>query len=121
MNIPIFSSGDRKAKVNQAKVQVEKTMIAEEQVGNSLKIQYQNTSNELRNALLTYGTTQQNRALSEKIFRRTGVKYQEGISGSLDLMNAHNQYLNTQSQYINAAMNVLNKSVALESLTETPE
>jgi len=121
MNIPIFSSGERKAKVNQAKVQDEKTMIAEEQVGNSLKIQYQNTSNELRNALLTYGTTRQNRALSEKIFRRTGVKYQEGISGSLDLMNAHNQYLSTQSQYINAAMNVLNKSVALESLTEIPE
>jgi outer membrane protein TolC len=71
--------------------------------------------------MLTYGTTRQNRDLSEKIYTRTGVKFQEGIAESLDLLNAHNQYLNSQSQYINAALNVLNKSVALESLLEIPE
>jgi outer membrane protein TolC len=54
--------------------------------------------------------------LSEKIFRRTGIKYQEGISGSLDLLNTQRQYLDSQSQYINAALNVLNKSIALQSM-----
>ncbi|MBW6492638.1 MAG: TolC family protein [Lentimicrobium sp.] len=121
MNIPIFSSGERLAKVNQARTRVEKTLIAEEQVRSSLKIQHENTRNELQNALLTYGTTRKNRELSEKIYRRIGIKFQEGLSGSLDLMNAHNQYLNSQSQYINASLNVLNKSVSLESLLEIPE
>jgi outer membrane protein TolC len=36
-------------------------------------------------------------------------------------MNAHNQYLNSQSQYISASLNVLNSSVAMESLLENPE
>ncbi|WP_324480823.1 TolC family protein [Lentimicrobium sp.] len=121
MNIPIFSSGERMAKVKQARVQVEKTQIAEEQVGSSLKIQHENAASELRNALLTYGTTDQNRELSGKIYLRTSIKFQEGLAGSLDLMNAHNQYLNSQSQYINASLNVLNRSVAMESLLENPE
>ncbi|MCO5258026.1 MAG: TolC family protein, partial [Lentimicrobium sp.] len=101
--------------------QVEKTQIAEEQVGSSLKIQHENAASELRNALLTYGTTDQNRELSGKIYLRTSIKFQEGLAGSLDLMNAHNQYLNSQSQYINASLNVLNRSVAMESLLENPE
>jgi outer membrane protein TolC len=121
MNIPIFSSGERHAKVKQAQTQIDKTRIAEEQLGSSLNIRFENTLNELRSAMLTYGTTRQNRDLSEKIYTRTGVKFQEGIAESLDLLNAHNQYLNSQSQYINAALNVLNKSVALESLLEIPE
>lgn len=116
MSIPIFSSGERRAKVNQARAQVEKTLVAGEQVERSLKIQYKNTADELKDALLTYGTSNQNKELSEKIFRRTGIKYQEGISGSLDLLNTQRQYLDSQSQYINAALNVLNKSIALQSM-----
>lgn len=116
MSIPIFSSGERRAKVNQSRAQVEKTIIAGEQLERGLKIQYKTTADELKDALLTYGTSNQNKELSEKIFRRTGIKYQEGISGSLDLLNTQRQYLDSQSQYINAALNVLNKSIALQSM-----
>ncbi len=116
MNIPIFSSGERYSKVKQAYFQFEKTKVAEEQISTSLKLQYETILNELNNALLTYENSIKNKAVAEKIFQRTGVKYTEGLAGSLDFLNAHNQYLNTQSQYINAALNVLNKTTSLESL-----
>jgi len=60
--------------------------------------------------------------LAEKIFRRTGIKYTEGIASSLDLLNTHNQYITAQSNFINSALNLLNKSVAMETLlTESVE
>jgi outer membrane protein len=118
MNIPIFSSGQRFSRVKQAQFQYEQTLIAEDQIRTNLKLQYESTMNELNTAWKTLGNTHQNKFLAERIFRRTGIKYQEGMAGSLDLLNTHNQYLTAQSRYINAALNLLNQQVALESLME---
>lgn len=118
MNIPIFSSGQRFSRVKQAQFQYEQTLIAEDQIKTNLKLQYESTMNELNTAWNTLNNTHQNKFLAEKIFRRTGIKYQEGMAGSLDLLNTHNQYLTAQSRYINAALNLLNQQVALESLME---
>jgi outer membrane protein len=118
MNIPIFSSGQRFSRVKQAQFQYEQTLIAEDQIRTNLKLEYETTMNELNTAWNTLNNSRQNKFLAEKIFRRTGIKYQEGMAGSLDLLNTHNQYLTAQSRYINAALNLLNQQVALESLME---
>jgi len=116
MNIPIFSSGQRSSKVKQAQFDYQKTKVAEEELKTSLSIQYETTLNDLRNALENFENTRKNKAIAEKIFRRTGIKYREGMATSLDLLNTHNQYLSSQSQFINASLQVLNMSVSLESL-----
>lgn len=116
MAIPIFSSGERHAKVKQAEFDLEKTRVAEEQLNTNLQLLYETNYNDLTNAMLTYDNTIKNKQLAEKIFRRTGIKYREGMASSLDLLNAHNQYLTTQSQFINAALTLLNKGVSLETL-----
>jgi outer membrane protein TolC len=118
MSIPIFSSGERHAKVKQAQFQFEQTKIAEDQLRTNLKIQYESTLNELQTAWQTLNNTHQNKMLAERIFRRTGIKYREGVAGSLDLLNTHNQYLNAQSRYINAGLNLLNQQLAFETLLE---
>lgn len=116
MNIPIFSSGQRHAKVKQAQFELEKTRVAEEQLKSSLEIEFETTLKDYENALLNYGNTRKNKEIASKIFRRTGIKYREGVASSLDLLNTHNQYLSAQSQYINAALQVLKMGVSLESL-----
>lgn len=121
MNIPIFSSGERRSKVKQAKLQFEKTLVAEEMVSNNLSLQYKTTRSDLENALENYQFTMQNKEIAEKIFRRTGIKYSEGLAASLDLLNTQNQFLSAQSQYINATLNMLNKAVALETLLTRTE
>lgn len=118
MNIPIFSSGERSARVNQARLRFEQTMLAEEQLRTNLHLQYETILNELITAEQTFQNMLKNKELAEKIFRRTGVKYSEGMAGSLDLLNTHNQYLTAQSRYINAALNLLNQQTALQSLMQ---
>ncbi len=121
MQIPILSSGERMHKVKQAKFQFEKTKVAEEMVSTSLNLKHKTTKDELTNALSTYQNTRSNKDLAEKIFRRTGIKYSEGLAGSLDLLNTHNQYITAESQFINAALSLLNKSVAMETLLSESE
>lgn len=116
MQIPILSSGERLARVKQARFQLEKTKVSEDLVTTSLLLQHQTTRDELANALSTLKNTQANKEIAEKIFRRTSIKYTEGIASSLDLLNTHQQYLTSESQYINAALNLLNKTVAMEAL-----
>jgi outer membrane protein TolC len=90
-------------------------------VSNNLSLQYKTTRSDLENALENYQFTQQNKEIAEKIFRRTGIKYSEGLAASLDLLNTQNQFLTAQSQYINATLNMLNRAVALEALLTRTE
>jgi len=116
MNIPIWSSGIRSARVQQARINLDKLNIADEQLRTGLTIQVRTAQSEFNNAFLVM----QNKALSmntaEKILRITSEKYKEGISTSLDLLQANNQFLTNTSDYIVSMQEVLIKKLALEKL-----
>jgi len=116
MNIPIWSSGIRSARVQQARINIDKLNIADEQLRTGLTIQVRTAQSEFNNAYLIM----QNKTLAmntaEKILRITSEKYKEGISTSLDLLQANNQFLTNTSDYIMSMQEVLIKKLALEKL-----
>jgi outer membrane protein TolC len=116
MSIPIWSSGIRSARVQQARINLDKLKIADKQLRTGLAIQVRTAQSEFNNAFLVM----QNKTLSmntaEKILRITSEKYKEGISTSLDLLQANNQFLTNTSDYIMSMQEVLIKKLALEKL-----
>ena len=116
MNIPIWSSGIRSARVQQAKINLEKLDIADEKLRTGLTIQVQTAQSEFYNAYLIMVNKSLARNTAEKILRITSEKYKEGISSSLDLLQANNQFLSNTSDYILAMQQVLIKKLALEKL-----
>jgi outer membrane protein TolC len=120
LNIPLWSSGERAARVRQAQLKAQNMEVAEASLRNSLGLQYQTSRNAFSNALLTIENTRRNKATAQKIYYRTGIKYAEGLASSIDVLNTHNQYLNAQTQYINATLELLNKATELESLLNKP-
>lgn len=116
MSIPIWSSGIRSARVQQARINIDKLNIADEQLRTGLTIQVRTAQSEFNNAYLIM----QNKSLAmntaEKILRITSEKYKEGISTSLDVLQANNQFLSNTSDYIMAMQEVLVKKLALEKL-----
>lgn len=116
MSIPIWSSGIRSARVQQARINLDKLNIADKQLRTGLTIQVRTAQSEFNNAFLVM----QNKTLSmntaEKILRITSEKYKEGISTSLDLLQANNQFLTNTSDYIMSMQEVLIKKLALEKL-----
>lgn len=119
MNIPIFSSGNRAAKLQQAKLQLKQI----NEIGNKLKsglaIQVSTARNDFRNAYLIYKNKIDNLQLAETIYKKTEEKFSEGMSSSIDLLQMNNQFLNAESEYINAILTLLDNKLTLEKLLAT--
>ncbi len=114
INIPIFSSGLRRSKVQQAKLELEKARNNTRMVEQSLILQKQEASDQLQTAIEQYNTEQDNLALANRILERTTIMYREGLASSLELTQASDQLLTTQANYINAIFEMLNASNKLE-------
>ena len=116
MSIPIWSSGIRSSRVQQARINIDKLKIADKQLRTGLTIQVQTAQSEFNNAYLIMMNKSLAMNTAEKILRITSEKYKEGISSSLDLLQANNQFLTNTSDYIIAMQEVLIKKLALEKL-----
>jgi outer membrane protein TolC len=114
LKIPIFSSGMRSARVQQARVELEKANLATEQVRQSLIMQMQKAQADYQTAVEQYQNQQENLELAKRIFERTSIMHREGLAGSLELTQASDQLLATQSNYLGSMFDVLNARNNLE-------
>ena len=116
MNVPIFSSGQRKAKVKQAKIAFEQVDISEKQLINTLNLQYQTAKNEYLNAYQVYQNKNKARKVADKIFSKTRVKFTQGMASSLDILNTQKQFLKAENDFITASQTLLKAGEDLEKL-----
>lgn len=122
LNVPIFSSGNRKYKVQQAKLELNKLKVIENQLKQGLTLKVRTAKSEFNNAYLIYNNKQMSVGNAQKIYDKTNIKYKEGLSTSLELAQTYNQYLTTQIDYLTATLQLLNKKTELEKeLTKASE
>ncbi len=114
LDIPIFSSGSRHVKIQQAKMELSKAQTSKKMVEQSVSLEYIKSSNTLQVSKNKYDSEIRNKALALKIYDNTLKKYQNGTASSMDLTNAHNQYLKALGDYFSAVVEVLNARVALD-------
>ena len=119
LSLPLFSSFGRYQRVQQAKVEFERLGIAKKQVEQQLLIQAENAKSEYTYALQNYQTTESNMKLAERIYEKIKIKYQEGISSSLELTQANNQLLESQGNFINASLQLINAKANLDQALNT--
>lgn len=104
----------RPASIQEAKVDAMRSEIAKELTYNQVNLQYERAVSEYRYALANYNTQRHNVEISKKIRDKERTKFKEGLSGSLDLTQAENQYLEKQQQYVQALLNLLNAKENLD-------
>ena len=116
VSVPLLSSGQQSAVIKQAKLELTKMENTLEYAERALNIQFTNAINNLNTKNLNYGNAQKSLQIAEKIFDRTQVKYQEGLSSSFELTQMKNQVLQSQGRYIQSLFDVLNAKVELDKL-----
>ena len=114
LNIPIFSSGMRSSQVQQARLELEKSRIAKEQISRALALQMQEALATLDTAREQYLNEKSNLELAGRILNRTNIMFREGMASSLELTQANDQLLTSQSNYLNAMFEVLDAQNQLE-------
>jgi outer membrane protein TolC len=120
LDIPIWSSGSRSAKVQQAKLQIDQLEVVGKQVKTGLEIEFSTRQNSFLNAWKVYHNKKTGLDLSWKIYQKTKEKQLEGVSSSIELQQNYNQYLASESTYVMAMLDLLQSKLNLERmLTET--
>ncbi|KPL14826.1 MAG: hypothetical protein AMS26_09350 [Bacteroides sp. SM23_62] len=116
MNVPIFSSGSRKARLDQARINYETIQNEMALLTDQLLIQEKQYRYNLSTGLELYKSQRENVEVSQRVYNSINLKYQQGLVSSLDLTTANNNYLQAESSYINALIQLLNAQLELDKL-----
>ncbi len=117
IDIPIFSSGSRLMKVQQAKLTVQKMEIAELQVSEGLKLEAAQASTSFNTAFQKFNKEKTSKDLASKVYQTTLTKYNSGVATSIELTQAYSQYLTSESNYHMALMEMLTAKLKLDKST----
>ncbi len=115
LNWNLLQGLSRPATIQKAKLDLQRAEVASELTKNQLLLNYNQAKSNYTFALDNYNNAKKNLDISKKIRDKERIKYSEGLSSSLNLTQAENQYLETQQNYIQALQQVLNAKENLES------
>jgi len=116
MSIPVFSSGERRAKINQAKIDLQTTINNIALLEDQLSIQFKQLQFNLKSALENYETQKKNIEVSREVYNSLKSKYEQGIISGLELTTADNNYLKAESDYLTSVFELLKAQNELHTL-----
>jgi outer membrane protein len=118
LNVPIFTSGMRNAKVSEAKLDLAKLNLAKETAGQSLIMEFESAKSNYQTAYSNFLSNRESMDLSRKVYDKTVIKYKEGVSSSFELTQNQNQFLTAESNYYNSVLSLLNAKAKLDRILQ---
>ena len=115
-NVPIFSSGSRKAGVSQKRIAYEQAQNNKDFAEEGIQVEFIQAKYDFANALEKYRSIEKNLELARKITRVTKKKYDEGLVSSLELTQVNDQFLSILSSYTSTMVEVLNAKIRIDVL-----
>lgn len=116
LSVPLFSSGMRQARLDKARIELEKARRNREIMEDNLLLQNNQLRYELTTALENYQTQKQNVDVAGRLLESMQNKYRQGLISSLDLTQANSNYLQAESNYLNAALQLMQADLKLDKL-----
>jgi outer membrane protein TolC len=116
VSIPIYASGKRHAKTQQARINLEKVRNERELITESLLMQEKQLRFNLKSAVESLESQKEAMEVSQRVFDSVTRKFQHGTASSLDVTTANTSLLQAQGDYISATMTVLSAQTELEKL-----
>ena len=116
ISVPIFESGSKMMKVQQARIDYIKAQNQKEQESQKLIADANQAQYDYESALENYYVEKESFELSEKILNKTQEKFNNGMTSSIDLTTINNQYLQAQLDYSIAVQELLNAKVKLDKI-----
>jgi outer membrane protein TolC len=111
VGIPIFSSGKRYYKVQQANLNYEKSLNTKRQVSESLALGALTARNNFEVSVETFRNKRDNFELARKIYAKDQIRYKSGVASTTDLNQTYNSLLQAQGTYLGSIMDLFAESV----------
>ncbi len=108
VSIPVFSSGQRLARVAQAGLELQKAKNQKKQVADSLKLALEQARSEYQDSYARQISTNESLTLAKRIYQDSRSKFNKGLLDTMTLTQVHNQYLSAETSHIQAVVALLN-------------
>ena len=121
LNVPVFSSGLRRARTQRAKIALDKAETELEEAIQNITLELNTSKSNYQFAIDKYENAKKNIALAERIENKNQVKFTEGLATSFDLRQAQTQLYTAQQEYFQSMLDVINAKSNLETVLNTPQ
>jgi outer membrane protein len=114
VNVPLYSGGAKKAKLQRAKLDLEKSNNQMRSLERAIWMEVGNARVAYKNAVQRVTDQQKNLDLAQKIYNTTQIKYKEGVGSSLEITQAEQALFQSQQNVIQAKYELLLSKVDLD-------
>lgn len=111
---PIFNGTERIYQAKQYAITLEQSQNDLDYLNQQIQLQVRDAWTQYRNNYASYVTQQKNIELTQGVYDRVVLKYEQGVSTSLDVISADNNLKLAQNEYITALINTLISKVKLD-------
>jgi len=116
LSFPIFTSGQRNAKISEARFNLDKSELNKEDARQGLIMEFETALNNYQTAYNNFTTNKESIILSKRVYDKTLIKYHEGVSTSFELSQNQTQYLTSETAYYNSILSLLNAKAKLDRI-----
>jgi outer membrane protein len=107
VNIPIFDGFQRRYKIEQSRLNVEKAENNISNVKQAIDLEQTITKSGLLNALNNLDIQERNMELAERVYNMTKKKFEQGLGSSFEVLTSDADLQTAQSNYFNALYNAI--------------
>ncbi len=116
LTVPIFSSGERWAKTQKAKIAVKQDEYAIQELERTLKFREVQLKNDFNQALKQLELQKENVKLAQRIYENSLQKAEIGKENPILITQKYSQLVSAQTQRVNAMIDMFNARLSLDQL-----
>lgn len=102
INVPIYDGGQRKYRIEQSKLNINKVDNSLAQVKRFIDLEQNIAKTSVNNAIINLEVQQRNIKLAEEVFNTTRKKYEAGLGSSFELIQADTELQRANGGYFQA-------------------
>ncbi|RFS22035.1 TolC family protein [Chitinophaga silvatica] len=104
---PIFTGTERLHQIKELQITLEQSRNTLNYIGQQIQVEVANANTQYQNNKALYATQKENMGLTQGIYDRIVLKFEQGVATSLDVTSAESDLKQAQVQYVTALLNTL--------------
>ena len=117
ISIPIFDGFARRAKIENARLTLQKSNNNLEQAKQNMDYEVAIIRDKMKTAILTLDNQKQNIKLAEDVYNSTKKKYEQGLGSNQEIYNAQTELKTAQNNYYSALYDAISAKIDYQKAT----
>jgi len=113
-SIPIFNSGMKRSRVQQARLEMDKSATNKIQTERTLQRDYLTAKAEMETARERFLNDRENRDLAQSILEKSQIKFNNGMISSAELSQQESQYITAFQSMVTSTLQLLQADLSLK-------